>query len=31
MERTSASWAATEFRSLDLGDKRLNRRAVLLA
>lgn len=31
MERTSASWAATEFRSIDLGDKRLNKRAVLLA
>lgn len=25
------SWAATEFKELDLGDKRLNKRAVLLA
>ncbi|WP_461466755.1 IS4/Tn5 family transposase DNA-binding protein, partial [Melaminivora sp.] len=25
------SWAAQEFETLDLGDARLNRRAVLLA
>jgi Transposase DNA-binding len=25
------SWAAEEFETLDLGDARLNRRAVLLA
>lgn len=31
MAQTSVSWAATEFESIDLGDKRLNRRAVLLA
>ena len=25
------SWAAEEFKSIDLGDKRLDKRAVLLA
>lgn len=28
---TGVSWAAKEFGTLDLGDARLNRRAVLLA
>ncbi|WP_267956392.1 IS4/Tn5 family transposase DNA-binding protein [Paraburkholderia sp. HP33-1] len=31
MAQATQSWAAMEFRSIDLGDKRLNRRAVLLA
>ena len=25
------SWAAEEFKTIDLGDRRLNKRAVLLA
>jgi hypothetical protein len=31
MARTTESWAAMEFKGIDLGDKRLNRRAILLA
>jgi hypothetical protein len=31
MKRASTSWAAAEFKDIDLGDKRLNKRAVLLA
>ncbi|WP_233800171.1 IS4/Tn5 family transposase DNA-binding protein [Paraburkholderia sp. HP33-1] len=31
MAQATQSWAAMEFRSIDLGEKRLNRRAVLLA
>jgi hypothetical protein len=31
MQRETASWAAAEFKDIDLGDKRLNKRAVLLA
>jgi hypothetical protein len=31
MAQVSEGWAAMEFGSIDLGDKRLNRRAILLA
>jgi hypothetical protein len=31
MAQAMESWAAMEFKGIDLGDKRLNRRAVLLA
>ncbi|KVZ58906.1 hypothetical protein WL19_02270, partial [Burkholderia ubonensis] len=31
MARATESWAAMEFKGIDLGDKRLNRRAILLA
>src|ERR1700744_575385 len=31
MARATESWAAMEFKGIDLGDKRLNQRAILLA
>ncbi|ODV43073.1 hypothetical protein AWV79_20585 [Cupriavidus sp. UYMMa02A] len=31
MQREATSWAAAEFKDIDLGDERLNKRAVLLA
>lgn len=31
MQREATSWAAAEFKDIDLGDQRLNKRAVLLA
>lgn len=31
MKREATSWAAAEFKDIDLGDQRLNRRAVLPA
>ncbi len=31
MQRAATSWAAAEFKDIDLGDQRLNKRAVLLA
>jgi len=31
MAGATESWAAMEFKGIDLGDKRLNRRAILLA
>ena len=31
MAQATESWAAMEFKGIDLGDKRLNQRAVLLA
>ncbi|UIF88528.1 hypothetical protein KAF44_27325 (plasmid) [Cupriavidus necator] len=30
MQREATSWAAAEFKDIDLGDQRLNKRAVLL-
>jgi hypothetical protein len=31
MTQEKSSWAEAEFKDIDLGDQRLNKRAVLLA